>query len=389
MKITIHNLSKSFNRSFDLSSPGATFGRSPENQIVLPDPSVSISLFQAAIKINDAAEIELRNLAATPILVGNQSLSVGQSLTLQSGSEFSCGDFNFKIEADNAIDATQINSTPKLAANQPFRAPTVMPMPGSDDMDYEKIAAEVSVEDHIDADSLTHFGIELGLAPVAKLENSPTLESTFDKSSEPLGEHAPSSLAFSFDDLVIAPSTLPLHEEPHSTVFEDKQEVQAVEAELAMVSSVDHLCQDATEQTPPAKVEAEVETQPLAPTQVEPQAEVVNSIFDDLFSGNGVMPIGAEVNYDVHPFEMDSATARNTANPLGELHGMALDDDLSKDPLERISRDGIEHQQRDIFHDTRPSTMLHDTEEKAHSNHSDLDHLDKILRELESLSNNK
>ena len=86
---------------------------------------------------------------------------------------------------------------------------------------------------------------------------------------------------------------------------------------------------------------------------------------------------------------MNSAIARNTDNPLEEMQGVALDEDLSKDPLERLSRDGIEHQQRDIFHDTRPSTLIHDSEQGTSSKQTDLDHLDKILSELEGLANSK
>lgn len=305
MKITVQNLSNSFNRSFDLSSPGATFGRSPENQIVLPDPSASISLFQAALKINESSQIEIRNLAATPILVGNQSLSVGQSLVLQNNSEFSCGDFRFRLTtAHNEVVTSPDEQTTELN-NPSFRAPTVMPMPGSESVDCEQISIQkvTSIEEVLKSESSPH-NIEL----------------------DPI-------------DLKDKASTTPLKDE-----------------------------------------ESVVKTLP----------EATNcSIFDDLFSGNGVAPIGAEVNHELHPFEMNSAIARNTDNPLEEMQGVALDEDLSKDPLERLSRDGIEHQQRDIFHDTRPSTLIHDSEQGASSKQTDLDHLDKILSELENLANSK
>ena len=79
---------------------------------------------------------------------------------------------------------------------------------------------------------------------------------------------------------------------------------------------------------------------------------------------------------------MTSGTVRNSHDPLAELQGIALDDNLSKDPLERLSRDGIEHQKNDILQDQRPSTLLHANEQELTSNHATLDHLDTILLEL-------
>lgn len=258
MKITVQHLNNSFNRSYQLKSPGATFGRSHDNQIVLPDPLVSVSLFQAAIKLNKAGQIVIHNLAATPILVNNQSLFVGQSFELQTNSEFSCGNFKFQLEAIDAekpLDET--TAAVNQAENQTFKAPTVMPIPGN-----EPIAINLAAKENA-----TSF----------KVEESPAA-------------------------------------------------------------------------TPTA------------------------SIFDDLFNSNGVIPIGAEVNSkDMHPFELNSAALRNTSDPLAQINSIDLNDDISKDPLERLSRDGSEHLQRDIFYDTRPSTLLHDD-------------IDKIFNELENFT---
>ncbi|MDO5666782.1 MAG: FHA domain-containing protein [Alcaligenaceae bacterium] len=452
MKITVQNLSQSYHRSFALSSPGATFGRSPENQIVLADPSVSISLFQAAIKINESAQIEIRNLAATPILVGNQSLSVGQSLALQSDSEFICGDFKFKLEADSAQEAASINSHPKLLTNQPFRAPTVMPMPGSESMDFEKIAAEVApyttdrdmgrssttaaAEIIPEPLSLEHFGLasssvttettpastpELESRQAPNVQAQEQLTTDFELISEPqvAVELSPPSPEFEFANLELnpAPKTSSVDAEQADATVSRVAIVSQAEANPAPSTPIKADSDSGTSSIPESRTTAQLEVTgsididsdkeiqteseptpevlvapqsvPVPVSESTPEAEAVPSIFDDLFAGSGVVPIGAEINYDVHPFEMGSATARNTDNPLGEMQGMALDDDLSKDPLERLSRDGIEHQQRDIFHDTRPSTLLHDTEQKSANTQSDLDHLDKILRELESLANSR
>ncbi len=298
MKITVQHLHSSFNRSYELKSPGATFGRSPENQIVLPDPSVSISLFQAAIKVKKTGEIEIRNLAATPILIGNHSIRVGQSLNLQETSQFTCGNFKFQLEGLSAPETPTAEPEVPAGEQHSVRAPTVMPMPG-----------------------------------------------TQQALIQCLSEHSASPPQ---SDLALNP--------------------EHTEAPLHLLTT--------KETTPKSNVEAVKPTEKLKP-QESP------SVFDDLFSGNGVVPIGVEPNYqEVHPFEMASATVRNTEDPLAEITAIELDEALSKDPLERLSRDGIEHQQRDIFYDNRPSTLLHDEQDKPQNN--SLNDLDKILRDLES-----
>lgn len=307
MKITVQHINNSFSRSYELKSPGATFGRSHENQIVLPDPSVSISLFQAAIKLNEAQQIVIRNLAATPILIGNHSLRVGQSFTLQNNSEFVCGDFKFQLEptrvgdldtSDTTKTSTKADHLPqvKTAEEPALRVPTVMPMPGTNLISLMQVSA-------------------------------------------------PSS---------------PIDAQPNQAVAtqEKNDETQRLNANVA-----------------------EAEESHLT-TTVEPAASTP-SVFDDLFAGNGVVPIGAEPHtMDMHPFEINSATSRNTSDPLEHVNGIELDADLSKDPLERLSRDGIEHQQRDIFYDTRPSALLYDNQDGGKNTH--LDDLDKIFNELES-----
>lgn len=142
MKITVQHLNNSFSRSYELKSPGATFGRSHDNQIVLPDPSVSISLFQAAIKLSKTGQIVIHNLAATPILLGNQSLYVGQSFELQTSSEFICGNFKFLLDGTDA-------------ENQVFRAPTVMPIPGTEAITIDVAAKEPATSFNIEESSTT------------------------------------------------------------------------------------------------------------------------------------------------------------------------------------------------------------------------------------------
>ena len=133
------------------------------------------------------------------------------------------------------------------------------------------------------------------------------------------------------------------------------------------------------EPSPPPFTELGTATQLASESAADNSA----SIFDSLFDGAGVVPVGAsDINYDIHPFDMTSGTVRNSHDPLAELQGIALDDNLSKDPLERLSRDGIEHQKKDILQDQRPSTLLHANEQELKSNHATLDHLDTILLEL-------
>ncbi len=379
MKIKVQNQSKSFERSFDLVSPGLTIGRSPENHIALADPSISISLFQAAITIDDAAQISIRNLALTPILVGNQSLKVGEIIPLRSDSEFSCGDFIFKIE--NA----DIKSPVQQATKRPHKTPTVMPMPGSEhlnsgltpedtDFDSQQAAAAIKAE---------NAPLPLPASKILDIESfasteKPTVQSVIESpdplSTTPLAEDISASTSEITTDPAAAAATVRAPEiatEPTqmpSTAFS-----ALLDDNANTVIDVDMTLPKAAELNPTIKV-------PSAES-----ADSAASIFDSFFSGNGVVPVGAEVNYDLHPFDMTSATVRNSDNPLAELQGIALDANLSKDPLERLSRDGIEHQQVDIFQDSRPSTLLHSNEQGLQQKNQALDHLDNILLELEQL----
>lgn len=358
MKITVQHLHHSFNRSYELKSPGATFGRSHDNQIALPDPSMSISLFQAAIKIKETGQIELRNLAATPLLVGNQSLRVGQSLEIEDNSEFRCGDFKFQLEAVKpALDSQAAVSQVKQTESPSFKAPTVMPMPGTEAM-------------------------------------LPAMQMQTAAPSTPLDSHPIPQLRPQFDE--ITPETFEVPE-----IVEEAPVIEDTEFTIAVTEYDASIAANAAEHTSSSddcdaadKLEsvavAAAEEPPIIAAPATTGAEVQEptpSVFDDLFSGNGVVPIGAEPDYmEVHPFEIGSATIRNSSDPLNLVNGIELDEDLSKDPLERLSRDGIEHQQRDIFHDTRPSTMLHDNQDEDKTAH--LDDLDKIFSELESYAKN-
>lgn len=317
MKITVHNQSKSFERSFDLVSPGLTIGRSPENHIALADPSLSISLFQAAITIDDAAQISIRNLALTPILVGNHSLKVGETMVLKSDSEFSCGDFYFNISVTESNSLAPQVPPAQQATQRPLKAPTVMPMPGT-----------------VEMPTATHHLAPnpVAVAPLAEIINLSPQQPASEQNTV-------------FEPLVEATTELRSDIEPSPTPFTEL----GTATQLASESAADNSA----------------------------------SIFDSLFDGAGVVPVGAsDINYDIHPFDMTSGTVRNSHDPLAELQGIALDDNLSKDPLERLSRDGIEHQKKDILQDQRPSTLLHANEQELTSNHATLDHLDTILLEL-------
>ncbi|WP_432785989.1 hypothetical protein AAEX37_00097 [Oligella sp. MSHR50489EDL] len=356
MKIKVQNQSKSFERSFDLVSPGLTIGRSPENHIALADPSISISLFQAAITIDEAAQISIRNLALTPILVGNQSLKVGEIIPLRSDSEFSCGDFIFKIE--NA----DIKSPVQQATKRHHKTPTVMPMPGSEHLNSELTPEDTDFESKQAAAAIKAENTPLPLPP-SKILDLESFASTARPTAQPDSESPEIAT-----EPTQAPNTATPISAEKNTAFS-----ASLDNNANTVSDVDMTLPKAAELNPTIKV-------PSAES-----ADSAASIFDSLFSGNGVVPVGAEVNYDLHPFDMTSATVRNSDNPLAELQCIALDANLSKDPLERLSRDGIEHQQVDIFQDSRPSTLLHSNEQGLQQKNHALDHLDNILLELEQL----
>lgn len=66
-------------------------------------------------------------------------------------------------------------------------------------------------------------------------------------------------------------------------------------------------------------------------TSVEPNAleiEDIDSVkedpFSDLLSSPGVVPVGGEPLADTHPFSIDNALQRNSADPLGQLNPKGL-----------------------------------------------------------------
>lgn len=286
MKITVQSLVASFKRDYELKSPGITFGRSTDNLIALPDPSGSLSLFQGVIKFNNSQQITIRNLATTPITLGDKILKAGQSAELHADTEFSCGNFKFTLSrAALGVETDDTQPTTAVATDSTQRphakTPTVLPMPNA-----EKLNTSTGPM------SIAEAGREM-------MPDQDVLNTTQDK---------------------------------------DK---------------------------------------------------ATTSIFDDLFGGSHVTPIGIDSTFeDTHPFEMNSAISRNTSNPLEQLTGIELDSSLSKDPLERLSQDGLEQQQRDIFADSRPSTLLHDESEDLTTGIHNAD-LEAIFKDLERYTKNK
>lgn len=129
---------------------------------------------------------------------------------------------------------------------------------------------------------------------------------------------------------------------------------------------------------PVAEAVSLAESAPLAEPVVTPESQPVEDVFGDLFEGSGVVPIGGEVDLEAHPFDLPSSVSRNSNNPLKEIDISHLSPHMDQDPLISLSRDGMEHQQRDIFYDRSPTTLS----SQSSTNDEIEDELELLLQEL-------
>lgn len=91
-----------------------------------------------------------------------------------------------------------------------------------------------------------------------------------------------------------------------------------------------------------------------APTAPEPPPAPPEDVFSGLF-GPGTLPVGTVSDVSAHPFDMDSAQARNAADPLSHLP--RGDASLSRPQRDPLSMFDAPHGGQDVFADSTPSTL--------------------------------
>ncbi len=112
-----------------LAAPGGTIGRSPDNNLVLPDEQRQISRLQATVRYDDDGVAVLRNMSAVlPISVNGRALAHDQESRVADGDRVTIG--SYVLEASSAQHAARpISPVPPPASPvQPYPA---QPAPAS------------------------------------------------------------------------------------------------------------------------------------------------------------------------------------------------------------------------------------------------------------------
>jgi FHA domain-containing protein len=95
------------------AAPGGTVGRSPDNDLVLPDPTRAICRVQAAIRISGADAGFLVNLSGMSVVsVNGQAVARDQEVPFNPGDELQIGDYRLHTET-----AAQDAGAPAAAAD--------------------------------------------------------------------------------------------------------------------------------------------------------------------------------------------------------------------------------------------------------------------------------
>ncbi|KAI1691572.1 protein phosphatase 2C domain-containing protein [Ditylenchus destructor] len=113
-----------------LAAPGGTIGRSPDNNLVLPDEQRQISRLQATVRYDDDGVAVLRNMSAVlPISVNGRALAHDQESRVADGDRVTIG--SYVLEASSAQHAARPISPVRrlrprcsLIPHSPRRRPT-------------------------------------------------------------------------------------------------------------------------------------------------------------------------------------------------------------------------------------------------------------------------
>jgi len=103
----------------EFRAPGGTMGRSPENQLALPDPTGDICRVQAVLRVRDGDTTGfLMNLSSmSTVRINGQRVQCDQELPLVPGDELEIG--TYRLRADSAASAATD------AQAQPAAAPVI------------------------------------------------------------------------------------------------------------------------------------------------------------------------------------------------------------------------------------------------------------------------
>ncbi|SAI69884.1 Uncharacterized conserved protein%2C contains FHA domain [Bordetella ansorpii] len=282
-------------RRAEFHAPGGTLGRDPANHLVLPDASGMLCRVQAALRVDPYA-CRLRNLSSmSKVSVNDVPLAAGQELSIAPGDTLRIGAYVLGVELSQAAAATaaQAGSAPPLG---PVAATTVAAPVAAAPVAAAPVAAPVAAAQPVAAE-----------AP---------------RQPEPPAAAPPASAA--------APVPMAPPDFPDLSDFDALGKPPAGDPDPLLTGA-------------PAAAEP-------APAPQQPPEDVFSGLF-----GPGTLPVGTVSDVSAHPFEMDSAQARNAADPLSHLpRGDASVSRPQRDPLAMFD---APHGGHDVFADQTPSTL--------------------------------
>ncbi|RTQ32586.1 type VI secretion system-associated FHA domain protein TagH [Variovorax gossypii] len=325
-----------------LAAPGGTIGRSPDNNLVLPDEQRQISRLQATVRYDDDGVAVLRNMSAVlPISVNGRPLVHEQEARVGDGDRVAIG--SYVLEASSALRAAPV-AAPAMAAMPPpppapAPPPAFAPSPAPAQFAPPPMAAPMSAGP-IDA-----------LLPSSG--SSDVFSDLFGEGALPIGDTQPT---------VAMPSprqaTPPV---PPPTAFVPAPSPASTPAPSEAFAS-------------PFPVQQQYQ-QPPAPPPLQPQRPSPNTASSQMPSAADWDAILANAPRRIdstpepmpdpmahEPFELPSQARRNPVDPLAELNPNAANDmsDMALkrgvDPLSFFASDESAHSP---LSDPRPTALTH------------------------------
>jgi len=314
-------------------APGGTLGRSADNHLALPDSERGICRIQAALRISDGACYLVNLSGMSSVSVNGRAITRDQEVPLAPGDELAIGPYTLRAEdpAAPVIDAT-------VAAGA-AAAPEPDPLLESPLLEGVDLTPPDTHTIH-QASSPEHAAPDTASEPFRQVELPPPPVSDTLRESDT--EPAPSQA---------------LGTEPPPPQVPDSRRVSDTEPSPSRAPDASLLpAAPQPEPFPSAPTQSDAPFGDLdPPLAAEPQSNPAD-VFSDLF-GPGTLPVGSVPDVSAHPFDLESAQARNPEDPLRQLpRGDANVRGPMRDPLDMLGSPDSDDA-NSVFSDQTPSTL--------------------------------
>ena len=411
MKLAIFNIhtpQDSF--ACELSPPGCTLGRGPDNTVILADPLARISLIQAIIKIQQD-NISISNMGQHAICINGEGLSFTKERRLEHEDQIRIG--HYLILCDFVTDSSMVisaqadswaglglgvtgGSTLNKTGNDVITQGTAV---RSDTQQPPLTVMPMSVhESYHPATQQSTPTLSTTVLPMSHEDNIPSI------SNNPLPPHKvdntlgdfmlaadiaqDETLAFTeptsttsqviHNDTLAPTASADLQEYTSESLVEnheDKHDLRTVDSLVETTADLaigqEQLVATIESAAPIKDIPTELSynndspsAQGLEHSETTPQtsetgSEAFEDPFADFFSGPGVVPIGAEVDlHQINPFAMETTATRNSSNPLEQIEAQGIQDaSIQGEILSVFKQDGTEQDKQTIFTDATPTTV--------------------------------